>query len=286
MNATTLVNGVLEGGLYALVALGLSLVFGVLRLINLAHGVLVIGAAYAALELFELFRLGPFAALPIVIVVAAMFGFLLQRLMLTNLLLKGPEAGIVGTFGLAVLGEAAFAAAFTSNGVSLQSSLATSSFKIGGVTLEMVLVTACAISVACAGALQFGLKRTRAGSVLRAAAKDPSTAELMGINVRLVFALTVALAAALAAVGGVLYGVSTGFEPTSDTSLLLIAVAVVVVGGVGNVTGTLVAGLAMGLVQAISVSVFGGGYADFTVYVLFFVVLIARPKGLFGQGAL
>jgi branched-chain amino acid transport system permease protein len=286
MNATTLVNGALEGGLYALVALGLSLVFGVLRLINLAHGVLVIGAAYAALELFELFRLGPFAALPIVIVVAAVFGYLLQRLMLTNLLLKGPEAGIVGTFGLAVLGEAAFAAAFTSNGVSLQSSLATSSFKIGGVTLEMVLVTACAIAVACAGALQFGLKRTRAGSVLRAAAKDPSTAELMGINVRLVFALTVALAAALAAVGGVLYGVSTGFAPTSDTSLLLIAVAVVVVGGVGNITGTLVAGLAMGLVQAISVSVFGGGYADFTVYVLFFVVLIARPKGLFGQGAL
>ena len=285
MNATTLVNGALEGGLYALVALGLSLVFGVLRLINLAHGVLVIGAAYAALELFELFRLGPFAALPIVIVVAAVFGYLLQRLMLTNLLLKGPEAGIVGTFGLAVLGEAAFAAAFTSNGVSLQSSLATSSFKIGGVTLEMVLVTACAIAVACAGALQFGLKRTRAGSVLRAAAKDPSTAELMGINVRLVFALTVALAAALAAVGGVLYGVSTGFAPTSDTSLLLIAVAVVVVGGVGNITGTLVAGLAMGLVQAISVSVFGGGYADFTVYVLFFVVLIARPKGLFGQGA-
>ena len=286
MNATTLVNGVLEGGLYALVALGLSLIFGVLRLINLAHGVLVIGAAYAALELFELFHLGPFAALPIVIVVAAVFGYLLQRLMLTNLLLKGPEAGIVGTFGLAVLGEAAFAAAFTSNGVSLQSSLATSSVKIGGVTLEMVLVAACAIAIACAGGLQFGLKYTRAGAMLRAAAKDPSTAELMGINVRLVFALTVALAAALAAVGGVLYGVSTGFAPTSDTSLLLIAVAVVVVGGVGNVTGTLVAGLAMGLVQAISVSVFGGGYADFTVYVLFFVVLIARPKGLFGQGAL
>jgi branched-chain amino acid transport system permease protein len=267
------------------VALGLSLVFGVLRLINLAHGVLVVGAAYAALEVFQLVHLGPFAALPIVVVIAGAFGYLLQRLLLTNLLLKGPEAGIVGTFGVAVLGEAAFAAGFTSNGNALSSSLATASVTVGGVTLELVLVVACGLAVVLAGALQLGLRRTRAGAVLRAAAKDPGTAELMGIDVRQVFALTVAVAAALAAVAGVLYGVATSFIPTSDTSLLLIAVAVVVVGGVGNVVGTLVAGLAMGLVQAISVSLFGGGYSDFTVYLLFFVMLVLRPRGLFGQGA-
>lgn len=286
MNATTLANGLLMGGLYALVALGLSLVFGVLRLINLAHGVLVIGGAYAALELTQLLHIGPFAALPIVVVVAALFGYALQRLLLTNLLLKGPEAGIVGTFGLAVLGEAAFAAGFTSNGNGLQSSVATASITIGGVTLEVVLVVACALAVVLAVLLELGLGRTRAGSVLRAAAKDPATAELMGIDVRKVFAVTVALAGALAAVAGVLYGVASSFSPTSDTSLLLIAVAVVVVGGVGNVTGTLLAGLAVGLVQAVSVSLFGGGYSDFTVYLLFFVVLVLRPTGLLGRGAL
>ena len=286
MNATTLVNGLLMGGLYALVALGLSLVFGVLRLINLAHGVLVVGGAYGALEATRLLHVGPFVALPLVVVVAAVVGYLLQRLVLTNLLLKGPEAGIVGTFGLAVLGEAAFAAGFTSNGNSLESSVATASITIGGVTLEMVLVVACSLAVVLAVLLELGLKRTRAGSVLRAAAKDPATAELMGIDVRKVFALTVALASALAAVAGVLYGVASSFSPTSDTSLLLIAVAVVVVGGVGNVTGTLVAGLAVGLVQAVSVGLFGGGYSDFTVYLLFFVVLVLRPTGLLGRGAL
>jgi branched-chain amino acid transport system permease protein len=286
MNATTLVNGVLMGGLYALIALGLSIVFGVLRLINLAHGVLVIGAAYAALELFRLGHLGPFAALPIVVVVAAIFGYGLQRLLLTDLLLEGTEAGIVGTFGLAVLGEAAFAAGFTSNGNALSSSLATASITIDGVTIEAVLLVACALAVALAVLLQLGLTRTRAGSVLRAAAKDPATAELMGIDVRRVFALAVALAASLAALAGVFYGVASSFTPTSDTSLLLIAVAVVVVGGVGNITGTLVAGLGVGLVQAISVSLFGGGYSDFTVYLLFFVVLVVRPTGLLGRGVL
>jgi branched-chain amino acid transport system permease protein len=286
MNATTLVNGVLMGGLYALIALGLSIVFGVLRLINLAHGVLVIGAAYAALELFRLGHLGPFAALPIVVVVAAIFGYGLQRLLLTDLLLEGTEAGIVGTFGLAVLGEAAIAAGFTSNGNALSSSLATASITIDGVTIEAVLLVACALAVALAVLLQLGLTRTRAGSVLRAAAKDPATAELMGIDVRRVFALAVALAASLAALAGVFYGVASSFTPTSDTSLLLIAVAVVVVGGVGNITGTLVAGLGVGLVQAISVSLFGGGYSDFTVYLLFFVVLVVRPTGLLGRGVL
>lgn len=286
MNATALVNGLLMGGLYALVALGLSLVFGVLRLINLAHGVLVVGGAYAALEVTQLLHIGPFAALPIVVVVAAVFGYGLQRLLLTNLLLKGTEAGIVGTFGLAVLGEAAFAAGFTSNGNSLSSSVATASITIGGVTLEVVLVVACALAVVLAVALELGLKRTRAGSIVRAAAKDPATAELMGIDVRQVFAVTVALAAALAAVAGVLFGVASSFTPTSDTSLLLIAVAVVVVGGVGNVMGTLLAGLAVGLVQAVSVGLFGGGYSDFTVYLLFFVVLVVRPTGLLGRGAL
>ncbi len=286
MNATTILNGLLMGGLYALVALGLSLVFGVLRLINLAHGVLVVGASYGALELTQLVHLGPFAALPVVVVVAACFGYGLQRLVLTNLLLKGTEAGIVGTFGLAVLGEAAFASGFTSNGQSLSSSLATASIRIGGTTLEAVLVVATAVAVALTAVLALGISRTRAGSVLRAAASDPATAELMGIDVRQVFAVTVALAAALAAVAGVLYGVASSFTPTSDTSLLLIAVAVVVVGGVGNLTGTLVAGLAVGLVQALSVGLFGGGYSDFTVYLLFFLVLVVRPTGLLGRGAL
>ncbi len=280
MSATDLVNGVLIGGLYVLVALGLSLVFGVLRLINLAHGALVVGAAYLALWLSNEAGLQAFAALPLVVVAAAVFGYALQRVLLTDLLLKAPEVGIVGTFGLAVIAEAAFAAGFTSNAQGLSSSLGSSGVTIAGVTMRSSLLLAFALAVVLSLGLHLVIRRTRPGTALRAAAANPATAALMGINVNQIFALTLALAAALAAVAGVLDGVSASFVPTSDQALLLTGIAVVVVGGVGNVLGTLVAGLGLGLVQAIGVGLFGGGYSNLVIYVVFFVTLAVRPSGL------
>jgi len=122
--------------------------------------------------------------------------------------------------------------------------------------------------------------------VLRAAAAEPRTAQLMGINVPHVFGLTLALAAGLAALAGVLEGVNASFMPTSDQAILLTGIAVVVLGGVGNVLGTLVAGLGLGLVQAIGIGIFGGGYANLVVYVVFFIALTLRPAGLFERSSL
>ena len=285
MSATDLVNGFLLGGLYVLVALGLSLAFGVMRLINLAHGILVIGAAYLALWLYTEAGLGPFAALPLVVISAAVFGYLLQRLLLTHLMRQSFLLGIVGTFGLAIIAETAFAVGFTSDTRSLPSGLGVAGFTILGTTIRAGLLLAFGLAVVLSLALHAGIRRTRLGAMLRAAAAEPRTAQLMGINVPHLFGVALALAAGLAAVAGVLEGVNASFMPTSDHAILLTGIAVVVIGGVGNVLGTLVAGLGLGLVQAIGIGIFGGGYSNLVVYVVFFTVLTLRPTGLLGRSS-
>ena len=286
MSATDLVNGFLLGGLYVLVALGLSLAFGVMRLINLAHGALVIGAAYLALWLFIEAGLAPFAALPLVVIAAALFGYLTQRLLLTHLMLRSYLLPIVGTFGLAIIAETAFAVGFTSNTRSLPSGLGVAGFTVLGTTVRTGLLLAFGLAVVLSLALHVGIRRTRLGAMLRASAAEPRTAQLMGINVPHLFALTLALAAGLAAVAGILEGVNASFMPTSDQAILLTGIAVVVIGGVGNVLGTLVAGLGLGLVQAIGIGIFGGGYSNLVIYVVFFIVLTLRPTGLFAGSGL
>lgn len=285
MSAGTLLNGLLLGGMYAIIALGLSLVFGVLRLINLAHGELVVGGAYLALVLYQDVGWNPWVSIPVVVVAAGVVGYVVQRYLLTGLMLKGPEPALVGTFGLSLLGQAAFAEAFTSNTRSLPSSLGTTGLHVGGAEVSAAYVLAFGAAVFLCVAVHLFLDRTRPGAVIRAAASDPRTADLLGSDVRRTYGLVFALAAGLAAIGGILYGVTFSFTPTTGPALLLIGFAVVVLGGVGNVFGTLLAGLAIGLVQAVGIAYFGGGYSNFIVYVVFFLVLVIRPTGLFGRAA-
>ena len=168
----------------------------------------------------------------------------------------------------------------------MNSSLSTSGFTVGGVQVRTIYLVAFLIAgVLCVG-VHLLLTRTRAGTRVRAAAADPSTAGLMGIALRRVYATTFALAAAVTALGGVLLGVTFSFTPTTGTQYLLIGIAVVVLGGVGNVLGTLAGALLLGLVQSLAAAQFGGGYRDLSVYLLFFIVLALRPQGLFARKAL
>lgn len=275
------VNGVLLGGLYALIALGLSVVFGVLRLINLAHGELLIGGAYLAYVLSDQLGIGPLAALPIVLVVVAAVAYAVQRFLLTGLLLRGAEGALVATFGISLLAQGVFSQVFSSAPKSLNSSLSTAGFSLAGIHTRTSYLVAFLIAAVLCAAAHVVLTRTRAGTQVRAAAADPATAGLMGINVRGIYAITFALGAALAALGGVLLGVTFSFTPTTGTSYLLVGIAVVVLGGVGNVLGTFAGALVLGLIQSLAAYQFGGGYRDLAVYVVFFVVLAARPQGLF-----
>ncbi|GAB2452132.1 branched-chain amino acid ABC transporter permease [Nocardioides hungaricus] len=278
---TAVVNGLLVGGFYALTALGLSIVFGVLKLINLGHGDLVVGGAYLASVLTLQFDLGPFTALPLVVVGVACLGYLLQKGVLTGLLRRGSDAALVATFGLSLIAQGLFTEWFTSAPRALSSSLSTSGVSVLGVQTRSSYVVSFAVASVLCLAAYLVLHRTRIGAVVRAAAADPGTAELLGIDVRRVYALTFAAAAGIAAASGILLGINFSFSPQAGTQYLLIGIAVVVLGGIGSVLGTVGGALLLGVLQAVAAHQLGGGYRDLVVYLTFFLVLCARPEGLF-----
>jgi branched-chain amino acid transport system permease protein len=219
------------------------------------------------------------------VVVLATFAvsYLLQRGLFSTLLMRDRSGPLVATFGLALMLEALYVAAYSSNPQSLRASFATSGFQVAGLHLRTAYLIGFAVAAAACAAVQLVLARTRAGAQIRAAAADPSTAQLAGINVRLVYAMTFAVASALSAIAGVLVGATFSVTPDGGTTYLLIGFAVVALGGVGSVTGTFLAALAVGVIQTVGAAVFGGGYADLCVYVALLAALTIRPTGLFGR---
>lgn len=281
MDIAAVVNGLLIGGFYAVVALGLSLVFGVLRLINLAYGEILIGGAYISYVLADKLGLGPFVSLPIVVLVVGVLTYALQRYLLTGLLVNRPEGAMVATFGIALVIQGLLTQYFNSDPRSLPSGLATAGFTVLGIQIRGIYLLAFVVGVTLCVAAHLLLTRTRLGGVVRASAADPATAGLMGIDTGRVYAGIFAIGAVIASIGGVLVGVTFSITPTTGTQYLIIGIAVVVLGGVGNVLGTLMGALVLGLVQSLAAAQFGGGYRDLTVYLIFFIVLAVRPQGLF-----
>jgi branched-chain amino acid transport system permease protein len=285
MSLDVLAAGVLAGGLYALVGLSVSLVFGVLKLMNLAQGEFVMAGAYVASLLVVDAGIDPLLALPFAMAVVAVVAYPLQRYLLTPLLRGGAEAPLVATFGLSLLGQAIFQAIWGSHPKNLPAGYATSGLTIFGVRVQTVYVITFGLAVVLCVLTHLILTRTRTGGAVRAASADPVTAAILGLNVERIYALTLAGAAALAAAGGVMIGVAQSFTPTSGLPLLLTGFAVMALAGIGSVRGVFLAGVALGVIQSLSVSAFGGGWRDVVVYVVFFTVLAVRPQGLFRKVA-
>ncbi|KUO12971.1 MULTISPECIES: branched-chain amino acid ABC transporter permease [Streptomyces] len=285
MTLDVLAAGILSGGLYALIGLGISLVFGVLGLMNLAHGELVIAGAYLASLLVVDSGWDPLLALPLAMAGVALIAYPLQRYLLTPLLRGDKSAPLVGTFGLSLLAQALFQGVFGTHPKSLPASYADSGISVLGLRIQTIYLIAFALTTVLCAATHLVLTRTRAGSAVRAASADPATAAVLGINVSTVYAMTFAGAAALAAAGGVLTGVAQSFTPTSGLPLLLTGMAVMALAGIGSVGGVLLAGIALGVLQSASVQLFGGGMRDVVVYLAFFLVLAVRPQGLFRKAA-
>lgn len=281
MTPDVLAAGILAGGLYALVGLGLSLAFGVLRLMNLAYSELAVGGAYVASLFVTYLGVDPLVAMPGAMLAMAVIAYPLQRYLLTRLLRTNPTAPLVATFGLSLLGQAAMQALFGIHPKSLNAVYATTGMTLFGVRVQAVYVIAFGLALALCLATHAILTYTRAGRAVRAAAADPTTASLLGLNVERIYALTFAGSAALAAAAGVITGVAQSFAPTSGLPLLLTGFAVMALAGIGSVGGVFLAGIALGVLQSISVSLFGGGYRNFVVYLVFFLVLAFRPQGLF-----
>lgn len=279
--ASGLVSGFLLGGTLALTALGLSIVLGVMRLVNLAHGIFLISGAYLGFFLQRATNLNPFLTLAVVAAAIGVVALPIQRFLLEPLAKQGAEAPMMTTFGLAIVLENLFVLNFSADTRSIESSYATIPLQIGLVSLPLIYLICFAISVCVILAVYAIIAWTGFGRDLRASAIDPDAAAALGVDVRRVHTLTFALGAACAAVGGVLIGVLFSFTPESGANFLLTDFAIVVLGGMGNILGTLAGGILLGILQSLAGLTLGDGYRDLIGLVLFLAVLALRPRGLF-----
>ncbi len=277
VDAGVILSGLLTGTLYALIGLGLTLLSGVMRLVNLAHGELMMVGAYLASVVMGLFGVDPLLTLVIVVPVVMIVGYPLQRHVFTRLLRRNEEAPMVATFGLSQLIIAILVILFGGNVRSLSAPYATQGIELLGTTVRVSSIITAVISVVLVVATYLVVQRTQWGAALRASAVDPQTASTMGINVERVYALTFAVSAAFAAIAGILVGIGFAYSPSSGAKYMLIGFTVVVLGGFGSVMGTLWAGLGIGLIEAVGAAVFGTEFRELVIYVTFILILIVVP---------
>jgi branched-chain amino acid transport system permease protein len=281
------VQGLMLGGLYALFACGLSLMFGVMRTVNLAHGDLSVVAAYGSLALVDSLGWSPFTTLIVVIPGMAVVGYMLQRLVLDRALGISALAPLLATFGLSIALQNLLLQIDSSDSRILPTgSFGISSWQISG-KLSIGWLPLLTLGVAIVGLLgiELFLQRARLGTAMRATRDDPATAQLMGIDARKIYAIAAMLALASVGVAGVFLGMRTTFTPTSGSDYLIFAFEAVVIGGIGSVRGTLAGGLVLGVAQTVGAQI---NTADPILigHLVFLTVLVVRPRGLFRASVL
>lgn len=275
------VQGILLGGLYALFAAGLSLIFGVMRLVNIAHGDLIILAAYLGLSTTVMLGVHPFVALLIVMPVMAGIGYALQRGILNQTL--GPDIlpPLLVTFGLSVIIQNALLETYTADPRKLSGgAIETASLDLGGITVGVLPLLTFAIAVLVIGGLQVIFYRTSLGRGFRAVSDNQDIAQLMGLNKAHVFGLAMALAMVVVAIAGILLGMRTSFDPAIGGGRLIFGFEAVIIGGLGNLWGTLAGGVILGVAQTLGAKI-DPGFQILAGHIAFLIVLAIRPNGLF-----
>jgi branched-chain amino acid transport system permease protein len=274
-------QGVLVGGLYALFAAGLSLIFGVMRLVNIAHGDLIVLAAYIAMEVIKLSGLPPLVALIFVVPVMAAFGYALQRGILNRTLGGDLLPPLLVSFGLSVILQNGLLAVFTADSRKLDAGvLETASVSFGGLSIGLLPALMFATAVAVIAALQFMFYKTALGRAFRATSDDAEIAELMGLDRRRVYAWAMALCLGVVAIAGVFLAIRSNFDPFMGPGRLIFGFEAVIIGGLGNLWGTLAGGVILGLAQGLG-AVIDPGWQILAGHVAFLLILAIKPRGLF-----
>jgi branched-chain amino acid transport system permease protein len=278
-----IIQGVLTGGLYALFACGLSLMFGVMKVVNLAHGDLAVVAGYVAIGIIAATHVPVLASFLIVVPVMAVLGYVLQRTLIQSALNRGVLTTLIVTLGLSLVIENGLLQFFTANtrGIGAGMALVSDSWDIGSqIEIAYLLVLIFGVAVAVLLGLQFFLSASRYGRLIRATADDQEAVQLAGADYRHVFGIAAALALGTVALGGIAYGMYVDLDPTAGTdTILLFAFAAVVIGGLGSLWGTLVGGIVLGVAQQIGAQV-NISYEVLAGYLIFLIVLVLRPQGL------
>ena len=280
-----ILNGILFGGLYAAVGVGLSMIFGIVKLVNLAHGDLMIIGSYLTMVLVGTFSfLNPWTSLIIVVPVMFVVGFLVQKFLLNRVLGQGMEPPLIVAFGLSIIIQNGLLLIFSPDAQSLETPLAVQSIRVTEFFfVPVIYVVAFLVGVAVIIFLHFFFKKSFLGRAIRAASDDEEAAQLMGIDTRNIYAWAMGIAIASSAVAGTLVGTTSNFYPYTGPQYLIIAFGVVIIGGVGSMAGTLLGGFVLGLSQLLGGQIFGPGYQLLSGYIILLILLAVRPEGLLGR---
>jgi branched-chain amino acid transport system permease protein len=278
-----IIQGVLTGGLYALFACGLSLMFGVMKVVNLAHGDLAVVAGYVAIGIIAATHIPVLWSVVVVVPVMAVAGYVLQRTLIQGALNRGVLTTLIVTLGVSMVIENGLLQFFTANtrGIGQNLSLTTSSFSIGSqIHIAWLLVVIFATAVVVLLGLQYFLSGSKYGRLIRATADDQEAVQLAGADYRHVFGIAAALALGTVALGGIAYGMYADLDPTAGTdTILLFAFVAVVIGGLGSLWGTLLGAVVLGVAQQVGAQI-NFSYEVLAGYIVFLVILVLRPEGL------
>ena len=276
-----IIQGILLGGLYALFAAGLSLIFGVMRLVNIAHGDLIVLAAYLGLSTVTFLGVHPFLALLVVIPLMALIGYALQRGILNKTLGDDILPPLLVTFGLSVIIQNALLEIYSADPQKMNvGALETASLSVMDLSLGVLPLMTFVIAVVIVAALHWMFYHTALGRAFRAVSDNQDIAQLMGLNRRHIFGLAMALSLAVTAVAGLMLGVRTNFDPSIGGARLIFGFEAVIIGGLGNLWGTLIGGVILGIAQTIGAQI-NPGWQLLAGHLTFLVILTIRPRGLF-----
>ena len=275
--------GLLLGGIYVAVALGFSLVWGILNIVNLAHGALVIVGSYITWDLFTRWHIDPFLSLPIDALVLFVIGYALQRGVINRVIRAPLLFTFLLTFGINLIIVSLLLLIFTADFRSVTPSYSGNGLHLGSVTIPYIRFGGLVVAFLLAGAMWTILNRTRIGAAILAVGADRDAAQLVGIDLRHMYALTFGIGAAFAGVAGGIISTFQSITPTAGDPYTLQAFAVVILGGLGRVSATVLGGLTFGLIEILGQSGPGPGYANAIAFVVLVIVLVVRPRGLLGR---
>ncbi len=277
-----LISGILIGGVYALIGIGLTIIFGVMRVINFAHGDLLMLGMYLTYFLFTLLHIDPFVSIIIIFPLMFLFGGFLQKIIINRALNALPQNQILLTIGMGLVMSNSIMLAFTSDYKILSTTYSSSSVTLLGISISEPLAVSFVITLGITTALYWFLYRTDIGQAIRATAQDREAAQLMGINVKRMSIIAFGVGSALAATAGALISPTYYIYPQVGSVFTLKAFVITVLGGMGSIFGATLGGVLIGMTESIGGVYFGSGWKDVIVFILFLLVLLFKPSGLLG----
>lgn len=281
-----IITGILLGGLYAIIGLGMSLVFGIMGLTNLAHGDLMITGTYITMILCQSFGIPLILSALISIAVMMGIGFLIQNFLINSVLNKGSEPALLVMFGISIFLANFLLKIFGADNKSIVNPLASKNILSTDIlSISGLYLFSFAVGLVVILGIHFMMQKTNFGRSIRATSDDTMAAELMGVSTKMIYALAMMISLGIAALAGALVGSTFIFYPSSGTQYLIIAFGVVVIGGMGSLAGTLIGGIVLGVAQLLGGYLFGSGIQMLIAYIVLLIILTLRPNGLFAKAA-